>query len=88
MICYAPDGFNGDKAAVNAWNNARAAYSDYRGNFGPDTPAGKVVQKIIPLTAGKVSRISGGGHDCYSGSSFYSFAPCLRPANAKVNHGS
>ena len=54
--------FTGDKSAVNAWNNARAAYSDYRSTFtaGRNDPVGRVVQKIIgdnindPLTPGKV----------------------------------
>ena len=54
--------FTGDKAAINAWNNARAAYSDYRSTFGPqkNDPVGRVVQKIVgdrindPLTPTKV----------------------------------
>jgi hypothetical protein len=55
--------FTGDKSAVNAWNNARAAYADYRSTFtaGKNDPVGRVVQKIIgdrvndPLTPTKVT---------------------------------
>lgn len=41
--------FNGNPAAIGAWNNARAAYSDYRSTFGAQRgdPVGNVVQKII-----------------------------------------
>jgi len=55
--------FNGNPAAVEAWNNARAAYSDYRSTFGGQgtkDPAGRVVNKILgdkindPLTPTKV----------------------------------
>jgi len=54
--------YTGDPAAVAAWNNARAAYADYRSTFtaGRNDPVGRVVQKIIgdnvndPLTSGKV----------------------------------
>ena len=52
--------FNGDPAAVQAWNDARAAYSDYRGNFtaAKNDPVGKLVEKITgrngigPMSAG------------------------------------
>jgi len=41
--------FNGDPRAIQAWNDARAAYSDYRGNFtaAKNDPVGRVVEKII-----------------------------------------
>lgn len=42
--------FIGDPAAVAAWNDARAAHSDYRATFGGTgtrDPVGQVVQKII-----------------------------------------
>lgn len=60
--------FTGDKSAISAWNNARAANADYQAAFGvrKGDPASRVVQKIIgdkvndPLTAGKVmDQISG-----------------------------
>lgn len=40
--------FNGDKRAIQAWNDARAAYSDYRKTFtaGKNDPVGRVVEKI------------------------------------------
>ncbi len=54
--------FTGDHSAIAAWNNARAANSDYRATFGvrKGDPASRVVQKIIgdnvndPMTPGKV----------------------------------
>ena len=54
--------FNGDKSAVAAWNNARAANADYQSTFGvrKGDPASRVVQKIIgdnvndPMAPGKV----------------------------------
>ncbi len=54
--------FTGDKSAVDAWNQARQAYSDYRKTFtaGRNDPVGRVMQKIIgdpindPLTPTKV----------------------------------
>lgn len=41
--------FSGDKRAVQAWNDARAAYADYRKTFtaGKNDPTGRVVEKII-----------------------------------------
>jgi hypothetical protein len=41
--------FKGDQRAIGAWNNARAAYADYRGTFtaGKNDPVGRVVEKII-----------------------------------------
>jgi len=41
--------FNGDPRAINAWNAARAAHSDYRSTFtaGKNDPVGRVVEKII-----------------------------------------
>ena len=40
--------FNGSPDAINAWNNARAAYHDYRTDFfaGKNDPAGRVVEKL------------------------------------------
>src|SRR5262249_27943126 len=40
--------FRGDPRAVSAWNDARAAYSDYRSAFtaGKDDPIGRVVERI------------------------------------------
>jgi hypothetical protein len=54
--------FTGDKSAIAAWNNARAANADYQSTFGirKGDPVSRVVQKIIgnnvndPLTPGKV----------------------------------
>ena len=54
--------FTGDKSAIAAWNNARAANADYQSTFGvrKGDPASRVMQKIIgdkvndPMTAGKV----------------------------------
>lgn len=52
--------FSGDPSAVQAWNNARAAYSDYASTYKGRDPVGRVVQKIIgdnkndPLTPTKV----------------------------------
>jgi hypothetical protein len=45
--------FNGDPRAVQAWNDARAAYADYRGTFtaGRNDPVGRVVEKIIGRNA-------------------------------------
>ncbi len=41
--------FNGDPRAIQAWNDARAAHSDYRGDFtaAKGDPVGRVVEKII-----------------------------------------
>jgi hypothetical protein len=41
--------FKGDPRAVEAWNDARAAYADYRKTFtaGKNDPVGRVVEKII-----------------------------------------
>lgn len=41
--------FKGDPRAVQAWNDARAAYADYRKTFtaGKGDPVGRVVEKII-----------------------------------------
>lgn len=46
--------FDGDPRAVQAWNDARAAYRDYRGTFtsGKNDPAGRVVEKIVGANAG------------------------------------
>jgi len=40
--------FSGDKSAVKAWNDARAAHADYRSTFGAgkNDPIGRVVEKI------------------------------------------
>jgi hypothetical protein len=54
--------FTGDHSAIAAWNNARAANTDYRSTFGirKGDPVSRVVQKIIgdnvndPMTPGKV----------------------------------
>lgn len=41
--------FQGDQRAIGAWNDARAAYADYRKTFtaGKNDPVGRVVEKII-----------------------------------------
>jgi hypothetical protein len=41
--------FRGDPRAVSAWNDARAAFSDYKSTFGkqPNDPVGRVVQKVL-----------------------------------------
>lgn len=41
--------FNGDPRAIQAWNDARAAHSDYRSTFTAqkNDPVGRVVEKII-----------------------------------------
>lgn len=41
--------FKGDPRAVQAWNDARAAYADYRRTFtaGKNDPTGRVVEKIL-----------------------------------------
>lgn len=41
--------FNGDPAAVRAWNAARAAHSDYMSTFGKgkNDPVGRVIEKIL-----------------------------------------
>lgn len=41
--------FNGDPRAIQAWNDARAAHSDYMSTFaaGKNDPIGRVVEKII-----------------------------------------
>lgn len=41
--------FNGDPHAVQAWNDARAANSDYRGDFtaAKNDPVGRVVEKVL-----------------------------------------
>ena len=41
--------FKGDPRAITAWNDARAAYADYRSAFtaGKNDPVGRVVEKII-----------------------------------------
>lgn len=46
--------FNGDPRAVAAWNDARAAYADYRGTFTAtkNDPVGRVVEKIIGANGG------------------------------------
>jgi hypothetical protein len=54
--------FTGDQHAVDAWNQAREAYSDYRSTFTArrNDPVSRAMQKIIgdpindPLTPGKV----------------------------------
>lgn len=40
--------FSGDRSAVQAWNDARAAHADYRSTFGAgkNDPIGRVVEKI------------------------------------------
>ena len=41
--------FRGDPRAVQAWNDARAAFSDYKSTFGKQSndPVGRVVQKVL-----------------------------------------
>jgi hypothetical protein len=60
--------YTGDKAAVDAWNEARAAHSNYRNTFtgNKNDPVGKKVQEIVgygnndPLTPGKVMDLVSG----------------------------
>jgi hypothetical protein len=54
--------FTGDQRAIDAWNQAREAYSDYRSTFTArrNDPVGRAMQRIVgdpindPLTPGKV----------------------------------
>ena len=68
--------FNGNPDAVQAWNNARAAHSDYKSDFsgGKNDPAGKVVEKILgkytnnPMAPDDVARYFTGGQGITSNS--------------------
>jgi hypothetical protein len=45
--------FTGDRAAVQAWGDARAMHRDYAGTFKSNDPAGRVVEKILGRVPGE-----------------------------------